>query len=127
MMTGSAQPSVWSVTGPGPLRDGLRTLLSSIQGIVITGEMTDVSAALEQGDRCPPDLIVLDADLPGGQAWQALSAIKGRWPQVHCLVLADDGYQAQRARTVHADTVLQKGMPASALIETIEAVLGWGQ
>lgn len=115
--------SVWTVTGSRPLRQGLRTLLSSIPGIEVTGEATDAAAILKTDDDCQPDLILLDAGLPGGEAWKALKNIKDRWPQVHCFVLADDGYQAQRAR-VFADVVLQKGMPASALVEMIEMVLG---
>jgi DNA-binding NarL/FixJ family response regulator len=123
MMAGKMRASVWIVTRPGPLRDGLHTLLSSIPEIEITGEMADVAVILKVHNEHQPDLILLDAGLPGGEAWKALKDIKSKWPKAHCIVLADDGVQAQRARAVYADIVLQKGMPASAFVQAIEAGL----
>jgi len=126
-MTARLHALVWIVTGPGPLRDGLHTLLASIPGVEITGEMADVALIVQVCNTHRPDLVVLDAGLPGGEAWKAIKDIKGKWPQAHCIVLADDGHQAQRARAICADTVLQKGMPAPALVQTIEAVLWQGK
>ena len=111
------------VAKPGPLRQGLRALVSSIPGIEVLGESGDSSSALETIGRSRPDLILVDANLPQGDAWRTLRQTKENWPQIRCVVLTDHGEQHGEARAANADAVLQKGIPAALLVQVIERLL----
>ena len=111
------------VVKPGPLREALRTLMTSIPGVKVTGEVGDVSSALKVIGERQPDLVLVDADLPGEEAWRTLKQMKEQWPQVRFVVLTDHGCQQQKAKTAHADAVLQKGMPPTVLVQAIETLL----
>jgi DNA-binding NarL/FixJ family response regulator len=106
-----------------PLREGLSRLINSISGIEIAGETGDISRALKMIDERQPDLVLIDADLPGGAAWEALQRAKRAWPETRYVMLADHCHQGQAVRENYADAVLQKGMPAATLVQAIEALL----
>jgi DNA-binding NarL/FixJ family response regulator len=111
------------VVWPGPLREALRTLMTSIPGVEIAGEAGDTSSALRMISEHQPDLVLVDADLPGGEGWGTLKQTKKEWPQVRCIVLTDHSCQQQEAKAAHADAVLQKGMPPALLVQAIETLL----
>ena len=111
------------VVRPGPLREALRTLMTSIPGVEVAGEVGDISSALGMIGERQPDLVLVDADLPGGEAWRTLKQMKEKWPCVRCVVLTDHSCQHQEAKVAHADAVLQKGMPPTLLVQAIETLL----
>jgi DNA-binding NarL/FixJ family response regulator len=111
------------VVWPGPLREALRTLMTSIPGVEIAGEAGDTSSALRMISEHQPDLVLVDADLPGGEAWRTLKQMKEKWPPIRCVVLTDHSCQQQAAKAADADAVLQKGMPAALLVQAIETLL----
>jgi len=111
------------VVKPGPLREALRTLMTSIPGVKVMGEVDDTSSALKMIGERRPDLVLVDADIPGEEAWRTLKQVKERWPQVRSVVLTDHGCQQQEAKAAHADAVLQKGMPPTLLVQAIETLL----
>ena len=108
---------------PGPLREGLRALMSTIPQIAIVREAHDVPSMLDMVSAQHPALVLLDADLANGGEWPTLKRIKSGWPQVRCLVLADDSQQQQAASAACADVVVLKGCPATKLVEIIERLL----
>jgi DNA-binding NarL/FixJ family response regulator len=55
-----------------------------------------------------------------------LGQIKTLWPEIRCVVLADDVWQQEEAMTLGADIVLLKGFPPAKLAETIEAIVATG-
>ena len=111
------------VVWPGPLREALRTLMASIPEVQVTGEVGDTPSALGMMSEHLPDLVLIDADLPGREAWRTLKQMKEQWPQVRCVVLTDHSCQQQKAKAAHADAVLQKGMPPTLLVQAIERLL----
>ena len=111
------------VARPGPLRDSLQALMTTMPQIEILAETTDPSALLRIGNRIQPDIVLLDADLPGEQVWSALREIKEEWSQTRSIVLVKDSQQQQKAQVAGADVVLIKGYPAARLIATIEELL----
>ncbi len=66
-----------------------------------------------------PALVLLDADLPGDEAWTVLPQIKAQWPQTRCIVLANNGQQSQMAHVHGADAVLAKGFTVTTLTAAI--------
>jgi DNA-binding NarL/FixJ family response regulator len=63
--------------------------------------------------------MLLDADLPGNEAWSVLRQIKAQWPQTRCIVLANNGQQRQIANAHGADVVLAKGFTVTTLTKAV--------
>jgi DNA-binding NarL/FixJ family response regulator len=111
------------VARPGPLRNSLQTLMTTMPEIEILAETNDPSALLRMGADIQPDVVLLDADLPQDQVWAALEQIKAEWSQTRSIVLAEGSQQQLKAQAAGADVVLLKGYPAARLIEAIQALL----
>ena len=111
------------VAKPGPLRDGLRALMTATPQIEAVEEVEDISLALRVVFEHCPDLVVLDSDLANGEVWMTVRRTKARCPGVRCIVLANDVQQNQEAEAAGADAVLLKGFPAVRLIAIIVKLL----
>ena len=111
------------VSQPGPLRDGLRALLTAMSRVEIIGETSDTASVLRTIQKHRPTLVLMDADLPGDEARNTLKAIKTDWPQVRCIVLASTVEQQQAVALAGADSAPLKGFPAEKLYATIEKLL----
>ena len=53
------------VVRPGPLRRSLQTLMSSMPQIQVVAESKDISSLLQLGAQLPPDVVLIEAALPG--------------------------------------------------------------
>ncbi len=111
------------VARPGPLRNSLQALMTTMPQIEILAETSDPSALLRMGAGIQPDLVLLDADLPEDQVCAALVQIKEEWSQTRTIVLVKDAQQQQEIQAAGADVVLLKGYPAAKLIAAIEGLL----
>lgn len=69
------------------VRQGLRSFLSSREGIVVVGEAADGEAALEEVRRLRPDVVLMDLVMPGGGGVPAIRRITAEHPEVRTLVL----------------------------------------
>jgi len=107
-------PSVLIVAPPGRLRDALQVLVRAVPQIGHTVQANDALAVLSAAELSPA-LVLLDADLPGNEAWTVLRQIKAQWPQTRCIVLANNGQQSQIANVHGADAVLAKGFTVTTL------------
>jgi DNA-binding NarL/FixJ family response regulator len=108
---------------PGPLRNSLQTLMTTMPQIEILAETSDPSALLRMGAEIRPNVVLLDASLPEKQVWAALQQIKEEWCQTRSIVLVENSQQQQNAQAAGADLVLPKGYPAARLIDAIERLL----
>ena len=111
------------VAQPGPLRDSLQALMTTMPQIEIVAEANEPSALLRMGDRIQPDIVLMDASLPGNDVWAALKQIRGAWSQTRTIVLVKDSPQQQQAEEAGADVALLQGFPAAKLAATIEELL----
>ena len=125
-MATKRQRSVLIVAGPGALRSGLEALVTTIPQIEIAGETEDISLVRRMIIEHHPDLVLLDTNLPDGEAWVVLRQIKSEWPETQCVALAEDVEKQQQAADVGADATLIKGFPATKLIATLENLLSHG-
>ncbi len=114
------------VTGSSPLRDSLTTLLSSIPSISQIYQAVDGVSGLRSVEVQRPTLVVLDASLPGGDAWTLLRQIRARWPTTSCVVLADTLRTRRRAEAAGASRALLKGYPAAKLSVMLEQMAQQG-
>ena len=108
------------VARPGPLRDSLQALMTTMPQIEIVAEANDSSALLRMGDRIQPDIVLLDASLPENRDWAALGQIQEMWSQAWIIVLVESTSQQQQAQKAGADVALLKGFPAARLAAIIE-------
>ena len=111
------------VARPGPLRNSLQALMTTMPQIEILAETSDPSALLRMGAEIQPHVVLLDASLPEDQVWAALRQIKEEWSRTRSIVLVKDSQQQQKAQAAGADVALLKGYPAAKLIAAIEGLL----
>ncbi len=69
------------------VRRGLRDLLQDAGQKLEIEEVGDFPALLELVPRCNPDVVVMDVSMPGGNAFDALSAMLAQRPDLPVLVL----------------------------------------
>ena len=119
----NSQTRALIVTHRESLQNGLQALVMSIPQVDIIGQVDDGSQALEMVREHHPDLVLLDTNLPNDEEWQVLEQIKALWPDIQCIVLADDVHQQREAATLGADIVLLKGFSPAKLAEIIETIV----
>jgi DNA-binding NarL/FixJ family response regulator len=118
-----SHPLILIMVSPGPLRDGLHALVMTIPRVKIVHNSSGLDSLLRMGGELQPDLVLLDANLPGNEDWIVLRQVKETWSQSRCLVLADNAQQRHEAEFAGAEVVLPKGFRAARLFETIQGLL----
>ena len=89
--------------------------------IHVVGEARDGYEAVELVKTFLPEVVVIDACMPGMDGLEATRLIKENWPQVRVVVLTMYADQRQAALDAGADTFLMKGCLAETLFEAILA------
>lgn len=83
-------------------RDGIRTLLASLDGVELVGEAEDGEIAVRLARELAPDLVLMDLGMPGRNGIEATRAITATQPGTGVLVLTmfeddDSVFSAMRA------------------------------
>jgi DNA-binding NarL/FixJ family response regulator len=107
------------------LRAGLQTVLESEPGIVYAGESSGEEESLwPLLKRVEPDLVLLDYHLPRGDGLQLCYRIKQQVPAPRVIIFS--AYSSPElilpAQLAHADGLMNKGIGARELFETIRRV-----
>jgi len=89
--------------------------------IHVVGEARDGYEAVRLVKPFLPQVVVIDACMPGMDGLEATRFIKRNWPQVRVVVLTMYANQRQAALDAGADTFLMKGCPAETLFDAILA------
>ena len=97
--------------------------MATMPQIEIVAEASDASTLLRMGDSVQPDILILDASMPGNKVWVALKTIQEEWSQTRTIALVEDSHQQQEAKDAGADLALLKGFPAAKLATIIEELL----
>ena len=71
----------------------------------------------------PPDLILLDLNMPDTDGWQAFEIMARLAPHVPVIVITARPYQARRAAEAGIDMLLEKPLEIPVLLETIRNLL----
>lgn len=106
------------------VRQGLRALLETQQGIEVAGEAGDGLEALALCRRLRPDVIVLDLGLPGKDGIQVAEELRRELPGCRVLVLSMHSGEEYVRSAVRAGVAgfLIKGAGLSDLVRAIRAV-----
>jgi DNA-binding response OmpR family regulator len=98
-------------------------------GAVMQSENYDVRLAedgrmaVRQFFEGPPDLILLDLNMPDTDGWQAFEVMARLAPYVPVIVITARPCQARRAAEVGIDMLLEKPLEIPVLLETIRKLL----
>ena len=91
----------------------------SLSRIHVAGEARDGNEAVQLVRTILPEVVVIDALMPGMGGLEATRLIKKNWPQVRVVILTMHPDQRTAALNAGADAFLLKGCQGETLIETI--------
>ncbi len=105
-------------------REGLKKVLSSSSGFVVSGEAGNAPEALDRIRKSEFDVVVLDISMPGGDGIDVLKEIRRVKPHLPVLILSmypEDQY-SYRAIKAGASGYLTKDKATSELIDAIRQI-----
>lgn len=108
------------------LRSYLRRLLDREQDLSVMGEAGDGAMALELTQTMPPDIVLMDLQMPRLNGLDATRMIKAERPEVKIIILTqyqEDPYR-RAALECGADAFLPKQTRLLDLLATIREVSG---
>ena len=100
-------------------RQSLRALLSTWPAAAEIREAADGHEAVRLVREQQPDIVLMDARMPGMDGLQATRRIKARWPQVKVIVLTLYCEYEAEALAAGADTFVGKGEPPERLLAAL--------
>ncbi len=89
----AAQVRVMLVDDHEVVREGLRTLISRNQTMIVAAEASTMAEAIDGAARAKPDVIIMDVRLPDGSGVEACRSIREARPETKVIMLtsyADD-------------------------------------
>jgi DNA-binding NarL/FixJ family response regulator len=103
------------------IRAGLRSMLAG-SGIKIVGEAADASSTLSLAKKHKPAVVLLDAAIPGGDAFDLVATLSKTMPATKFVMLSanDNPTYMARARAVGAANCLLKDLSPKELVTAIE-------
>lgn len=106
------------------IRLAIQSQLESVADIEIVGIAENGRQAIEQVERCLPDVLLLDLNMPVVDGYSAAQEIKARFPQVKIVVLTgqDDASALLTAAQAGVRGYLRKGTNAEDLANAIRSV-----
>jgi len=108
------------------VREWLSVLVAGTLDLEICGQAEDPAAALADGLRLKPDIVVVDLSLPRVSGLDFIRDARSQLPSVKVLVLSmhDDATMAERAFRAGANGYAVKRDSGPRIIEAIRAVAG---
>ena len=123
---GSERPRVWLVDDNLAFRGVLAELLAEVSGFDCSREFSSTAAVLAALAReTPPEIILLDNQMPGGNGVDAVRPIKLLASSTRVLMLTTcfDSLLRHRVLRDGAADFLQKSYPVERIAERIQAAL----
>ena len=96
-------------------RRGLRALLATSPAVKVVGEAADGQEAVHLAETYQPDVVLMDAQMPGMDGLEASRCIKEQWPQIKIIMLTVYNAHRSEASAAGIDVFLAKGCPIEAL------------
>ena len=110
------------------LREGLKQLLSSAEGIEVVGEAVDGHEVLQRVRDADFDVLLLDLSMPGKSGMDLIKQVKTERPRLRILVLSMHAEQQYAVRAVRAGAsgYLTKESATTQLVAAIRKVAAGG-
>ena len=124
MSEGSDQIRVLAVDDHVLVRQGIAVLLSTEPGMALVGEASNGREAIQQFRKHRPDITLMDMQMPEMNGLDAITAIRGEFPDAKIIVLTTykGDVQILRALKAGARGYLLKNTIHKELLDTIRAV-----
>ncbi len=121
----SATKTILIVDDHPVLRRGLTALIESDPNLAVCGEAASYRAALEAIRKRPPDLVIVDIELKGGDGLELIKYLKTHNPEIGSLVLSmhDEAVYAERALRAGAAGYVSKQQLDETILLAIRRVL----
>lgn len=102
-------------------RDHLAALINGANGYCCVGSFRNAETALKQLAACPPDVLLLDLELPGRQGLDVIAEMVARWPKLAIIVLTIHDECAEIFTALEAGAIGYLGKPVSP-VRLLEAI-----
>ena len=112
-------PRVLIVDDHRAVRDGLRQLVATDQGLEIAGEAADADEALRLARATSPDVIVLDNEMPGRRGLDIVPELHALVPRARIVIFSlDDGLRDAALRS-GAAAFVAKDAPVEKVLHAL--------
>ncbi len=108
------------------IRDGMALLIGSQRDMQVCGAASGMREALQQIEKTPPELIIVDLSLKDGLGLDLVKSVHERFPQVRILVVSalEERQYAERVLRASAQGYVNKRECDTKLLEAIRTVQG---
>jgi YesN/AraC family two-component response regulator len=103
-------------------RHALMAYMSLQAGMRISDEASNGREAINKIKSSPPDIVIMDMQMPVMDGLIATRIIKEHWPQIKVIALTMYRNYQSEALSAGADAFLVKGCSAAELISTIYSI-----
>lgn len=109
----------------GSVRSVLRTFLENADDLEVCAEASDGLQALEQAEKCKPDLVVLDLSMPKMNGAEVASVLKKRMPHTKIILFTMYSENVGNSLTsaLGVDAVLSKPNGMAQLVKCVRSLL----
>lgn len=106
------------------VRQGMRALLETETGFSVVGEAADGLEAVEAAERLHPDVLIMEAAMPGLNGLEAAREVHGRAPETRVLILSTQRNETYVLTALKngAHGYILKDETASALVQAVRDV-----
>jgi DNA-binding NarL/FixJ family response regulator len=110
------------------IRGSLAAMIRRASGMELCGEYVDAETALREIPRHPPQVVLMDINLPKMKGWECVRQLKATCPKVQFLILTvyEDSESLFNSLRAGASGYLLKRTAPSRLIEAIRDVHAGG-
>jgi DNA-binding NarL/FixJ family response regulator len=103
-------------------RKGLQALLKIQPDMETVGDAENGPKAMELAKELQPDLILLDAQMPGMTGVAVARRIKRRWPRIKVILLTMYTDYREKSIEAGADAFITKGVPPDHMLSLIRGM-----
>jgi DNA-binding NarL/FixJ family response regulator len=116
------KPRILIVDDNPSFRKGMQALLEIQPDMEVAGMAPNGHRAMELADELQPDIVLLDAQMPGMDGVEVTRKIKSQWPNMKIILMTMYADFRIKAIEAGADAFLTKGLPPENTLSVIRGI-----